>query len=159
MIDPNIYGFQIQRGTRWYPGLSEDKIVEYENVLGVRFPDDFKIFLRVMNGTDLPILNIYGYQHEPNTSVAVYSYPRDIDLVKNLIEEVREDRVAITNVMMHQRFDLPAESNLVPIFGHRYLICSSDPSQSVVLSIVGEDAIVYGPSLREYLEREFLLES
>lgn len=46
----------------------------------------------------------------------------------------------------------------MPIYIHRYVVCTSDPGNSVVLSIKdGSDAIVYGNSLREYLEREFLV--
>jgi hypothetical protein len=46
-INPDIYGFQFQQRTHWNPGLSEDKIAEYENVLGVRFPYDFRaLFVR-----------------------------------------------------------------------------------------------------------------
>lgn len=53
-INPAVYGFQFQHGTCWNRGLPDDKIAEYENVLGVRFPFDFRAFLRVMNGTDIP---------------------------------------------------------------------------------------------------------
>jgi hypothetical protein len=160
-INLHMYGFQFQPGTRWNPGLSENKIAEYENVLGVRFPYDFWVLLRAMNGTDLPTLNMYGYRPEPpNTSVGVYSYPRDLELVKHLMEDVREDRDALATTMAEQGFDLPAATNPVPIYGHRYLICTPDLNRSVVLSILsGEDAIVYGTSLQEYLQREFLSES
>jgi hypothetical protein len=46
-LDPKIYGFQIQQGTRWNPGLSEEKIAEYENFTGARFPHDFRNFLKL----------------------------------------------------------------------------------------------------------------
>ncbi len=45
-------------------------------------------------------------------------------------------------------------------YSHRYVVCTSDlSSSSIVLSIVvhDPDAIVYGRSLHEYLEREFNL--
>jgi len=160
-INPHIYGFQIQRGTRWNPGLSDKEIADYENVLSVQFPQDFQAFLRALNGTDLPTLNIYGYCGEPpRQSVGVYSYPRDVKVVKHLIEEMREDQNALTTTMAEQGFDLPVETKLVPIYGHRYLVCTPDLDSSVVLSIDGgDDAIVYGNSLEEYLEREFLRES
>jgi len=159
-INPDIYGFQFQQGTHWNPGLSEDKIAEYENVLGVRFPHDFRAFLRAMNGTDLPTLNIYGYRPEPpHTSVGVYSYPRDVELVKYLIEELREDREALTTTLAKQGFDLPVAASLVPVYEHRHLVCTSNLHNSVVLSVhSGEDAVVYGASLQEYLQREFLSE-
>ena len=44
-IDPTIYGFQFQQGTRWNPGLSDEQIADYEVALGVHFPHDFKASL------------------------------------------------------------------------------------------------------------------
>ena len=159
VIDPAIYGFQFQRGTRWNPGLSDDNIAEYESALRVRFPVDFRAFLRTMNGTDIPTLNVYGNCGEPHrTSVGVYSFPRDLEIVKKQVEAVRDSRNEIANVLKDQGFDLSAEADIVSIYGHRYVVCASDPNDRVVFSIVvnDADAIVYGRSLREYLEREFL---
>lgn len=158
-MDPSVYGFQFQRGTRWNPGLADDKIAECEHDLGVRFPDDFRVFLRALNGTDLPTLNIYGNCGEPQrTSVGVYSYPRDLGTVKERIDNVRESWDEIVMDLAEQGFDLPADAELVPIYAHRYVVCTSNLDCSVVLSIVvrSTDAIVYGKSLEEYLEREFL---
>lgn len=139
-INPAVFGFQFQRGTLWNPGLSDDEITEYENVLGVRFPSDFRAFLRVMNGT---------------------AYPRDLVIVKQRIQDLRDSRDEITSDLGRQGFDLPSEAALVPIYGHRYVVCTSNPDQSVVLSVVvhDTDAIVYGASLQEYLKREFLGDS
>jgi hypothetical protein len=161
-IDPTVYGFQFQPGTRWNPGLSNDKIAEYETVLGVRFPHDFRTFLGAVNGTDVPTLNVYGSSGElSRRSVGVYSFPRDLEIVKERIEELRDSRKEIATDLMEQGFALSAEDKLVPIFGHRYMVCTSDLARCVVLSIVvhGTDAIVYGESLESYLEREFLQDS
>lgn len=160
-INPRIYGFQFQPGTRWNPGLSDDKIAEYENVLGVRFPYDFRAFLRAMNGTDLATLNIYGYCGEPPRQwVGVYSYPRDLEIVRRLIEDVSKSRTELTATMAEQGLALPIEAGLVPIYGHRYLVCTSSLDCSAVLAIDGsDDAIVYGNSLKQYLEIEFLADS
>lgn len=157
-LDPRAYGYQFQIGTRWNPGLSEEQIAAYEAVLNVQFPRDFREFLRAMNGTDLPTLNVYGSCGEPpRQSVGVYSYPRDLESVQSMIERVQSDRVTLTTTMADQGYDLPVTVDLVPIYGHRYVVCSPDPDNSAVLSIQdAEDAIVYGNSLREYLEREFL---
>jgi hypothetical protein len=45
-----------------------------------------------------------------------------------------------------------------PFYAHRYVGCSSDPSDSTVLSIVVEavDAIIYADPLQSYLEKVFL---
>jgi hypothetical protein len=158
-IDPTISGFQFQPGTRWNPGLSDDKIAEYEGALGVQFPYDFRAFLGHVNGTDLPTVNVFSSEGEPpRTSVGVYSYPRDLEIVKQRIEDVRDSRSEIVNDLREQGFEFPAEGGLVPIFGNRYVLCSSNRASCVVLSIVvhSTDAIVYGDSLERYLEREFL---
>jgi hypothetical protein len=158
-LDPTVYGFQFQRGTRWNPGLSNFEIREYENALGMRFPHDFRAFLSVMNGTDIPTLNIYAYCGEPHrTSVGVYSYPRDLKIIKERIRDVYGSRDEIAIDLKEQGFDLPTQADLLPIYGHRYVVCTSNLDSSVVLSIVVHDvdAIVYGKSLREYLERDFL---
>jgi hypothetical protein len=161
-INPTVYGFQFQPGTRWNLGLSDNAIAEYQDTLGVQFPRDFKTFLRAMNGTNLPTLNIYGNSGEPpRRSAGVYSYPKDIEIVRQRIEDVRKSRDEITANLAEQGFELPAETGLVPIFSHRYVVCTSNPESSAVLSIVvnGTDAIVYGNSLKEYLESEFLRDS
>lgn len=157
--DPNISGFQLQKGTRWNPGLSDEKIAEYEASIGVQFPHDFKAFLREMNGTDIPTLNTYGHSGQPpRESIGVYSYPRDIEIVKQLINNVSDPkyRIDLADVLAKQGFDLPSEAKLVPIYIHRFVVCTPNLNSSVVLSIMDTDAIVYGGSLKEYLEKEFL---
>jgi hypothetical protein len=73
------------------------------------------------------------------------------------MDEARLDRNVLIATMAMQGFDLSPSATLAPIYGHRYLVCTSDLNRSVVLSIDGpDDAIVYGNSLQEYLEREFL---
>jgi hypothetical protein len=39
-INPTLYGYQFQRGTRWNTGLSDEQVAEYEGILRVRFPYD-----------------------------------------------------------------------------------------------------------------------
>jgi hypothetical protein len=155
-IDPNVYGFQFQKGTRWNKGLTTDEINAYENDLGVQFPNDFKRMLGYMNGTDLPTVNIYGSSDKPHrTSVGVYTYPRDLKIVQDLIERAQKDREEIAEIFVDEGFNLETNAALVPIYAHRYIVCSSDLDSSVVLSIMGTDAIIYGNSLRAYLLSEF----
>jgi hypothetical protein len=157
-IDDAIYGFQIVPGTRWNPGLSEEEIAQYADALSVQFPDDFRTFLCIMNGTNIPTLNVYGRSNEPTrTGIGAYSYPRDIDFVKHLVGKVGEAAEELRVTMAEDGFDLPEDCGFVPIYGHRYLLCTSDSRRSVVLSIaMPSDAIVYGETLEEYLIREFL---
>lgn len=157
-ISPHIYGFQFQAGTRWNPGLSDDEIAEYEDAVSVRFPEDFKKFLKAVNGTDLPTLNVYGYCGEPHRhSLGVYSYPRDSEAVRLRIEDVEACRSQLRATMADQGFALAADDSLMPVYLHRYVVCTARFDSSVVLSIAdGDDAIVYGNSLEEYLKTEFL---
>jgi hypothetical protein len=111
-----------------------------------------------MNGTDLPTLNVYGYCGEPlRESVGVYSYSRDIEIVREKIDHIEGSRREITECLAGQGYELRREAGLVPVYGNRYLVCE-DLNSSVVLSIVvnDTDAIVCGRTLAEYLKREFL---
>src|SRR5215831_18246827 len=90
-------------------------------------------------------------------SIGVDSYPKDLEEIKRRIRKVEAFRDQLVATMTDQGFDLAPEHSLVPIYIHRYVVCTSNPSCSVVLSIDdGTDAIVYGNSLREYLEKEFV---
>lgn len=158
-IDPRVYGFQFQRGTRWNPGLSDAEVADYQAILEVQFPQDLIIFFRMLNGTDLATVNIYGSCGLAAAhSVGVYAFPRDLEIVRGRIEDVRESRAEIKAALAEQGFDLNDDADLVPIFGHRYVMCTSDRESSVVLSVVvkNTDAILHSNSLQECLEREFL---
>ena len=111
-----------------------------------------------MNGTDLPTINIFGTSGEPAREwIGVYNYPRDIEVVRGMIEAVCSDRETLTSTLSEEGIELSAKAMLMPIFAHRYVVCDEDQEASVVLSIWDSaDAIVYGRSLQEYLEREFL---
>jgi hypothetical protein len=155
-IHPGIAGFQIQPGTRWNPGLARDEIDTYERALGVRFPASFRCMLVVMNGTDLPTINVYGSRgHPAREGVGVYAYPRDLALVRERVAWVAEDRGGITEVLAEQGFRLEPDTALVPVYAHRYLVCGPDPLDGPVLSIMDADAIAYGRTLVEYLHSEF----
>jgi hypothetical protein len=154
-VRQDVFGFQIQTGTRWLPGLSMNEIAEYEQTLGLTVPNDLRIFLRSMNGTDLPLVNIHGSLKEV---FGLYSYPRDLKAVLQRIAEVEAVRTEITTELDEQGFTLAAETKLFPIYLHRYMVCELNLASSVVLSIYGTDAIVYANSTQEYLNKEFLRE-
>ncbi|PHS14491.1 MAG: hypothetical protein COA78_05700 [Blastopirellula sp.] len=157
-IAPNIYGFQFQPGTKWNSGLSVRDIDQYEELLGTTLPNDFRLMLQHINGTDRPNLNVYGSCGEPHrTTYRLYTYPRDLEIVREQIKVVQEDREEIAEVLLeYEEFNLPTEATLFPIYGHRYLVCAPDRTKSRVLSVVGADVITYGLCLQDYLLREFL---
>lgn len=156
-FEPRVFGYQIQRGTRWNPGLRTEEVDAYERALGVIFPAGFRRMLALMNGTDLPTINIYGSSGiAPEEWVGVYAYPRDLMLVREWIASVHADRAELTDVLASQGFTLPPDAGLVPVYEHRFLVCHRDLPSGPVLSIHGTDAIVYGSDLLTYLRTEFL---
>jgi hypothetical protein len=115
----------------------------------VRFPDDFRLFLRTMNGTDRGISVVEDWD-------VVNAYPRDLSYAIALIADLKPFHDWIVEAC-----DLDRDVAFVPIYQRRYVVCSSNPADSRVCSIfLGggsfPDAIVFGESLREYLMTEFL---
>jgi hypothetical protein len=159
-IKDTVWGFQIQAQTRWNPGLTDEAIRQYEDALDASFHQDFKTFLKCMNGTDIPAIDVRGSSGEPpRFAPGFYSYPRDLKLIKNRIEAASADKAQLTLTLEENGFHLPENAKLIPVYGHRYLVCSPNIDGSPVLSIWdASDAIVYGKSLLEYLEREVLSE-
>jgi len=152
-INPNIYGFQIQTGTKWLRGLSKKEIDTYEWTMGFEFPAIYSIFLRNMNGTNKPTKNIYAESGEPyHYSVGYYSFPRDLDLVKAKIAWIL-DVFKLTAEDIEQ-MNIP---HIMPITEHRFLVmdrCELNP----VLSMYEDDVILYAPSLPQFLVSEIFQE-
>jgi hypothetical protein len=140
-------------------GLSDKEISDYESALGVMFSRVLKEFVSQLNGTDLPTVNIYGNCGVPKReSVGVYCYPRDLELQNDLLKGVIKSRLKVIGTLSEQGFELTQDADLVPIYGHRYVVCIPKVDENVVLSIATpDDAIVYATFLEEYLIKEFLL--
>jgi hypothetical protein len=157
-IKQHLWGFQFQIGTRWNPGLSDEEIAHYEAAVDASFPPDFRRFLSQMNGTDTPTLDIRGASGEPHRlGLGFYSFPADLERIRQIIDEVESDRIQLNTTLRDEGFEHSGEARLVPIFAHRSIVCDPASEESVVLSIYSAtEAIVYGNSLQEYLEREIL---
>lgn len=145
-INRGIYGFQIQKGTKWLRGLSDEEIAEFEREMGCPFPEIYKLYLRHMNGTDKPTINVYGDCGEPyRYASGYYSYPRDLDDVRDTIKWIHDDfGITPESIENHK---IP---RIMPIVSHRFLVmdrCAGNP----VLSMYGRDSIFYAPSLETFL--------
>jgi hypothetical protein len=145
-INRGIFGFQIQRGAKWLPGLSGEEIADYEKEIGFSFPEIYKLYLKNMNGTDKPNVNVYGECGEPyRYAPGYYSYPRDLVAVKDTIRWIYDD-FGVTPEFIEEN-QIP---HIMPIVGHRFLVvdrCVGNP----VLSMYGRDSIFYAPSLESFL--------
>jgi hypothetical protein len=76
--------------------------------------------------------------------------------VRSRIEEWNDDRDLLVATLAKEEFRLPANAGLLPICGHRCVVCEQDTDRSVVLSIVDHDVIVFATSLEEYLVGKLL---
>ncbi len=149
VVDRGIYGFQIQPGTKWRPGLSPADIARFEQQIGFKFPPIYRDYLRCMNGTDTPMVNVYGDSGHPHAyDTGYYSYPRDLEQIK--------DRIA----WIYEAFDIDEDyvrahhvPHIMPIVSHRFLIIDNCPTHPV-LSMYGTDVIVYAGCLKTFLTDE-----
>ncbi|MEZ4673995.1 MAG: SMI1/KNR4 family protein [Caldilineaceae bacterium] len=146
MVPGPSYGYQIQQGTRWLPGLSETEIEAYELEMGFRFPPIYRAFLRHMNGTDKPAVNVYGYSGlDYAYGPGFYAYPRNLDKVREMINWIYED-----NGLTHERVEQEGIPRFMPIIAHRCLIvdrCARHP----VLSMYGNDVVFWSTCLQRFL--------
>jgi hypothetical protein len=145
-LDNEIFGYQIQKGTRWLPGLSNEEISAFEREMDITFPECYKIFLRVMNGTDKYAINIYGESGSPYAyRPAFYSFPRDLEYIKESLVwlfrdfEIDHDFIKKNNIP----YPLPFEDHI--------FILTDNYSQNIILSIHNRDLIIRAKSLRGYL--------
>ena len=157
-IRAHLWGFQFQLDTRWNPGLSDEAIAQFESEVEASFPRDFRLFLEEMNGTDKPAVDVRGSSGEPHRfGPGFYSFPRDLRRVQELIDFVHRGRTELCATLREEGFELSDEAALVPVYAHRYVVCAPNTESCPVLSIWdSSDAIVYGKSLKDYLEREVL---
>ena len=100
-INKRIYGFQIQKGSKWRDGLTDHEITNFENELGYKFPKSLRNFYKTMNGLDKLGINIFGnsgleFSYRP----IYYSYPDDLQLIKDIIEWIYEAKNVTTDKLI-----------------------------------------------------------
>ena len=140
-----VFGFQNQKETKWLEGLSEEEIAEYEIELGFVFPEIYKFYLRNMNGTDKPAINTYGDSETVVYAADYYSFPRDLEAVKDRIKWIYDEFLVDEEEVKREKIP-----HIIPIVSHRFLIadnCAENP----VLSMYGRDVIIYAPNLQKFL--------
>src|SRR5689334_13612421 len=88
-IKDDAYGFQIQRNTKFIKGISRKKIDELQILFGFDFPWDYREMLLTIGGLDIEEISI---DPDGEDEVAFhdffYQYPRDIEKVQYLLEDI-----------------------------------------------------------------------
>ncbi|MHC6202141.1 hypothetical protein ACYULU_02990 [Breznakiellaceae bacterium SP9] len=139
-MNKNIYGFQIQPQTKWKNGLSRNEIREFENTMGLKFPEILFDYYTVMNGINKDQKNLYGGKYEPKYSTGLYSFPDDINEIKNLIQWIYEE-----NEINEKDMERKNISRIFPIYAHRFILI--DHPQNPILSMYGNDVILFANNI------------
>ncbi|HLP53427.1 MAG TPA: SMI1/KNR4 family protein [Fluviicola sp.] len=152
----NVYGWQIQPGTKWNPGLTPGEINDLESLFGFDFPTDYKEMLSVINGFDRDQISIDPEgTREDQFGGNMYTYPRDYEKSNWLTEEILEYINYTKERLSDAGFDVDQLIGFVPLYAHRALAVFKDKSLSPVISVhQGTDVIIYGHSLMEYWKNE-----
>lgn len=167
-----VGGTTWRKGTRWAAGLSDAEIDSAERRHGLRFPAEYRLFLRQLH-TTAPRLGgarfqddvtlrwvedpgFFDWRHDDASIVAARG-----DVLQGLVFDVennalwppswgpRPERPEARRARVEHL--LGCAPQLIPIIGHRYLV---PVAPHAVLSVVQSDIIVYGRDLRAFLLAE-----
>ena len=144
-LDAATYGFQTQKNTKWNMGLSEASIDAFEKEMGFQFSEGLRNYYRMMNGVDLPAINIYGSSGEaPAYSHNFYAYPQDVSAIKAKIHWIYT-----ANATSEEALAQRGLSRIFPIFGHRFVLV--DHPDEPILSMYGDDIIYWTHNISSLL--------
>jgi hypothetical protein len=169
-----VGGSAWQPYTRWLSGLTDPQIDAAETQWGLRFPNDYRLFLRMLHAPDRPMFNarFRGRTLVEGVAPSFFNWLTDADAIRDamawpvegLVFDVfhadlwfedwgtrPDDEESAT-----RRLEVltAAAPRLIPLCGHRYIVEATSPKGYVVLSVYQSDIIVYAPSLRGLLLTE-----
>lgn len=137
------WGFQIQKDSKWKIGLTETQLEDFQQKLGLTFPESLKNYYRTMNGLDTLGINNNGGEGEIEFGATFYSYPDDIDKIKSQIAWVMKEN-QVTDATINPQNVPP----IIPYVGHRFLVLDKEEA---VLSMYGNDIIFWAENLSKGL--------
>jgi hypothetical protein len=140
------WGYQIQEGSKWKKGLTGVELLDFENQMGFQFPKPLKNYFRTMNGLDKPGINNTGIEMDIAYGPTFYSYPEDVERIKEQINWILED-----NKVSESDISSGKVSYILPYLGRRFLIC--DKNQNV-LSMHGNDIIYWAANLSQGIAKD-----
>ncbi|CAL2102997.1 SMI1_KNR4 domain-containing protein [Tenacibaculum sp. 190130A14a] len=132
-----VYGYQIQSGSKWKEGLNEEDLEIFQKELDIEFPESLKTFYRTMNGLDKPGINILAEEEECKFGTTFYSFPDDLQEMKRYIKWVHKEN----NSANYDKGKVPS---IIPYYSHRFLIIDK---YEQVLSMYGDDIILWSDNL------------
>jgi hypothetical protein len=101
-----------------------------------------------MNGLSKPGINMYGTDStKPNFNQVFYSYPQDIDKIKELIKLVYDANLISESDLLRLNI-----SKIFPICWHRFMLI--DVPDNPILSMYGDDIVYWADDLSKLLANE-----
>ncbi|WIG57465.1 MAG: hypothetical protein OJF49_000209 [Ktedonobacterales bacterium] len=181
-VASRVGGLDWQQGTRWLSGLSEDEVDQVERQWALRFPADYRLFLRHLHAVDRPMRGA-RYSEYVEGGEESHLVPWECPSFYNWLTDTEELRAKFEWLVEGLEFDVEhdarwpaswgakpetpdaqkgrvrelvaAAPRLIPVFAHRYLLAEPCQAGNPVLSVWQSDIIVYGADLRSYLLFEF----
>ena len=143
-LEGNIYGFQVQPGSKWNQGLGEAELEQFQQKMGIKFPESLKNYYRSMNGLDKPGINLLAEEGDDKYGTIFYSYPNGLEKMKGNINWILEANEANNK----EDDEIPS---IIPYYGHRFLIMDEHEQ---VLSMWGDDIILWAENLIQGLAQD-----
>jgi hypothetical protein len=144
-LNTEVYGYQIQPGSKWRAGLSDAELLKFENETGFLFPQALRNFYKVMNGLDRP--GVDAYDNKPEFRSVFYSYPDDLDLITEMTSWIYEENLISRTDSLSSGI-----SRIFPVFAHRFMMV--DIPGNPVLSMWGDDIIYWADNIGKLLIKD-----
>lgn len=169
-----VGGKDWKRGTKWLGGFSDSEINSFEQIWNLKFPADYRLFLRLLGAPDRPMFATWydGSNMVQGERPSFYNWRTDAEAIREAIAWPLEGLLfdVENNVLWldswgvrpndregrEQRLsELVGEAPpLIPIIGHRYLLGTPLQVGNPILSVYQSDIIFYGSDFRKFLIAE-----
>jgi len=172
------FGCDWRPGTRWPGGLAAGRVAAVEREWALRFPPDYRLFLKRLHSVGRPMKCRRGRKAASDTPTlhdapSFYNWLTEGDILRDRLAEPASGlefdvegaglwrpawgaRPATAAARAQRvRALVDAAPRLIPVFAHRYLLAEPRRPGNPVFSIVQSDLIVYGADLRAYFLAEF----
>ena len=162
--------------TKW-SGLTDSEIDALEQRWSVRFPPDYRLFLKILHCLDRPI-TIATYDGDtreiiPADSALFHNWQKDTELITNVYQQIIDDlsyevvnnsvwkpgwgRKPVTKYGQGQQIEVLIRQapKLIPIYDHRFLLAEPYQAGNPVVSIQQSDIVIYAPDFFSFLCKDF----
>jgi hypothetical protein len=165
-----------QPNTKWL-GLSDPALEALEQRWSLRFPPDYRLFLKILHCLDKPI-TIATYDGDtreiiPADSSLFHNWQTDTHLLTNAYQQIIDDlryevvhnnvwkpgwgRKPVSKYGQSQQIGvlISQAPKLIPIYDHRFLLSEPYQAGNPVISIRQSEIVIYAPDFYSFLCKDF----